>query len=259
MERRDGFKIAVPVRDALTKALIDNRIDILMIDPFIKAHRIPENDNPLMDAVVTTFNDIADDANCAVELVQHARKTSGNDITIEDARGASSIIGAARVGRITNRMTKSDGEKVGIAEDQCRYHVRIDTPRSSMAPPSKAPWIKLHNVGLDNFGPDGEEEDRVQVAIPWQWPDPFADLSTESLREVQRRTPEKPRRIDPRSPDWIGYLIIDVLRLDRDSKAAKHKAKEIFETWRKKFMFKIVDGKDGKGKDRDFVVVDQLA
>jgi hypothetical protein len=149
-------------------------------------------------------------------------------------------------------MTKNDGEKIGIAEDQCRFHIRIDRPRSSMAPPAKATWIKLHNVGLDNFGPDGEEEDRVQVAIPWKWPDPFADLSTETLREVQRRTPERPRRLDPRSPDWIGYLIIDVLRLDRDSKAAKHKAKEIFETWRKSHYhrFKIVDGKDNKGNPR---------
>jgi hypothetical protein len=86
MERRDGFKIAIPVKDALTKALIDNHIDVLIIDPFIKAHRIPENDNTLMDAVVSTFNEIAEDANCSIELVQHARKTNktnGNDITIE--------------------------------------------------------------------------------------------------------------------------------------------------------------------------------
>jgi hypothetical protein len=67
-----------------------------MIDPFIKSHRITENDNPLMDAVVTTFNEIANDTNCAVELVQHARKTGGNDITIDDARGASSIIARRR-------------------------------------------------------------------------------------------------------------------------------------------------------------------
>ncbi len=50
-----SFKIAVPVQDALTKALIDNKIDILAIDPFVKTHRVSENDNALMDAVVTVF------------------------------------------------------------------------------------------------------------------------------------------------------------------------------------------------------------
>jgi hypothetical protein len=88
MERRDP-QIAGVVKDALTKALINNRIDILIIDPLIKAHRIPENGNALMDAVVTTVGDIGDDANCSVELTQRARKTSCNDVTVEDARGAS--------------------------------------------------------------------------------------------------------------------------------------------------------------------------
>ena len=206
-----------------------------------------------MDAVVTTFAEIGEDANCAVELVQHTRKTGGNETTIDDGRGAGSIVAATRVGRVLNRMTKTDGDQV-----QCRFHVRVDTPRSSMASPEKAGWIKLLNVGLGNFGPTPEDdEDHVQVAALWKWPDPFAGVSIETLREVQRRTGEKPRRKDVRSPEWIGYLIIEMLKLDRDRKADKAKAKAIFETWLRNRRFKVVTAPDKKGEDREFVEVDQ--
>jgi hypothetical protein len=50
-----GIKIALPVKDALIAALKRLEIDVLVIDPFVKAHRITENDNVLMDAVATVF------------------------------------------------------------------------------------------------------------------------------------------------------------------------------------------------------------
>jgi hypothetical protein len=258
MAGRD-VQIAVPVKEALTKALKANRIDVLIVDPFVKTHRVEENANALMDEVVTVFAEIAEDANCSVELVQHARKTGGNEVTLEDARGASAIVAAARMGRVANRMAKQDGELIDVAEDQCRFHVRIDTARSSMAPPPKATWIKLVDVGLGNVGPEGEDEDHVQAAVPWKWPDPFAGTNVETLREVQRRTREKPRRKDMRSPDWIGYLIIETVGLDRNKRGDRARAKTMFETWLKQKMFKTVIAPDKKGEDREFVEVDQFA
>ena len=62
-----------------------------------------------------------------------------------------------------------------------------------------------------------------------------------------------------RRADWIGYLIIDVLRLDRDNQAAQHKAKELFKTWHKSRMFKVVTKPDDKRTKREFVEVDQPA
>ena len=255
-----SFKIAAPIKDKLIKTMIDNQIDILVIDPFVKTHRIAENDNALMDAVVTVFADVAEFANCAVELVQHARKTGGAEATIEDGRGASAIIAATRMGRVANRMTKGDGEMIDVPEDQCRFYVRIDMPRSSMAPPEKARWIKLIDIGLGNYGPDpGDDEDHVQVAAAWKWPDPLANVNVDNLREVQRRTGKSPRRKDPRSPEWIGYLIIEMLKLDREKKADRAKAKAIFETWLKNHMFKIVIKPDKRREPREFVEIDQRA
>jgi RecA-family ATPase len=44
-------EIVFPDDDALTKALIENRIDVLILDPFVKTHSVSENDNAAIDRV----------------------------------------------------------------------------------------------------------------------------------------------------------------------------------------------------------------
>jgi hypothetical protein len=243
MVGRAGFKIVVPVKEALIAALIARKIDIITIDPFVKAHRVSENDNMFMDAVATAFAEIAEAANCAVELVQHTRKTNGEEVTLEDARGAGSTTAAARMVRTLNRIPKANAPLAGLKEEEARYYVRIDDDaKSNLAPPQKATWFRLANVGLGNFGPDPalEDEDHVQVAEQWSWPDAFMGVGGEVLREVQRQVDDRPRRADRQAKDWIGFLIVDVLGLDREDKAALAKATEMFRQWRGNHMFKTV-------------------
>jgi hypothetical protein len=108
------------------------------------------------------------------------------------------------------------------------------------------------NAGDD---PALDPEDRVQVAEPWEWPDAFAGTSLTTLREVQRRVKEQPRRCDPRSDDWIGYQIIEVLGLDMTKDAGKARATKMFETWKENGM--VVKMEDDQRKMRPFVVVDK--
>jgi hypothetical protein len=259
---RSGFKIVAPVKDALITALIALKIDILIVDPLIKAHRVTENDNMLMDAVVTMFADIADAAYCSVELVQHTRKTNGEEVTLEDARGAGATTAAARMVRALNRLPKSSAPLAGLKEEQARYYVRIDDAKSNLAPPQKATWFHLANVGLGNFGADPaiDDEDRVQVAEQWDWPDVFEGVNLDLLREVQKQVTERPRRASRQADDWIGFLVIDILGLGREDKVAIAKVKEMLRQWRENHMFKVVEMQDPHTrKEVPFVVVDQLA
>jgi AAA domain len=262
MAGRGGFRIAVPVKEALIAALIALKIDILIVDPFIKAHRVAENDNVAMDAVATVFAEIADAANCSVDLVQHTRKTNDEEIGLVDARGAGSTTAAARMVRVLNRLPKSSAPLAGLKEEQARYHIRVDDDaKSNLAPPQKATWFRLANVGLGNFGPDPalDDEDHVQVAEPWDWPDAFEGVGLDALREVQRQVAERPRRADRQAKDWIGFVVIDTLGLDREDKIALAKAKELIRQWRENHMFKIVEMPDERRKPVQFVVVDQFA
>jgi RecA-family ATPase len=87
-QTRTGTIIAEPVFDALKKALIDGKFDVLILDPFVSTHRVSENDNMAIDAVVKGLGKVGKAAHCSVELVHHVRKTGGAEITAEDARGA---------------------------------------------------------------------------------------------------------------------------------------------------------------------------
>jgi hypothetical protein len=184
-----------------------------------------------MDAVITMFADTADAANCPVELVQHTRKTNGEEVTLEDARGAGATTAAARMVRTLNRLPKHSAPLAGLKEEQARYYVRIDDDaKSNLAPPQKATWFHLANVGLGNFGPDPalDDEDHVQVAEQWDWPDVFKGVSLNVLREVQKQVADRPRRANRQADDWIGYLIIENLGLDREDKTAIANAREMF-------------------------------
>ena len=100
-----------PDADAVTAALIAQRIDVLILDPFVKTHGVSENDNGAIEQVARKFNDIAEAADCSIEAPQHIRKASNlgrSEVTVDDGRGAGSLKDAARCVRVINRMTPDE-------------------------------------------------------------------------------------------------------------------------------------------------------
>lgn len=88
---KSGTKIAHPVVDQLIATIKANAIDAVIIDPFVSSHRVSENDNTAIDAVVKTWARIAEVTDVSVELVHHVRKGQGgpNEYTVEDGRGST--------------------------------------------------------------------------------------------------------------------------------------------------------------------------
>src|SRR5262249_9970386 len=72
---KNNVFIVEPMVDALKQAITSQQIDALLIDPFVSAHQVPENDNNAIDRVVKQFGAIADATNCAVRLTHHTRKS----------------------------------------------------------------------------------------------------------------------------------------------------------------------------------------
>ncbi|QLP97481.1 MAG: AAA family ATPase [Rhodoblastus sp.] len=91
---RGEMEVHRPLVDAVKATIAANQIDALIIDPFVRSHRLPENSNEAIDLAVSEWAKIADEASCAVDLVHHARKTGGMEVTVEDGRGASAMISA---------------------------------------------------------------------------------------------------------------------------------------------------------------------
>jgi hypothetical protein len=44
-----GLMITTPVIEALVRTIQENRIDVVIIDPFVSSHRVSENDNTAID------------------------------------------------------------------------------------------------------------------------------------------------------------------------------------------------------------------
>ena len=94
---RAGATIVRPVVDALVAEIIDRKIDVIVIDPFVSCHEVPENDNTAQDMVVKEWGRVAEHGNCAVHLVDHTRKMDGfeAEVTTELSRGAKAKTDAA--------------------------------------------------------------------------------------------------------------------------------------------------------------------
>lgn len=255
---RNGASIVIPVVDKIIAEMLTHDIDVLIIDPFVSCHQLSENDNQAMDMVAKEWAKIADRTNCAIELVHHTRKQGGTEVevTTESARGAKALTDACRSVRAVNRMTKEEGERAGL--ENHRSFFRVFKDKANLAPPAdKSDWFELKSVDLGN-GP-GPFGDSIGVVASWEWPDHFADVSVADLRLVQAKVAGGKWRESPQSPEWVGFAVASVLRLDATNKIDKAKIRGLLKVWYGTEMLKIVTDKDEKGNNRKFVEVGQWA
>jgi len=250
---RNGFQIVRPIVDALLREISERRIDVVIVDPFVASHRLAENDNTAIDAVAREWATIANKTGCAISLVHHSRKTGGAEITVEDARGASALVSAARVARALNQMTKEEAAKCGV--ENHRAFFRVDNGKSSMAPAGEdATWYQLRSVDLGNIG-NGETGDSVGVVEGWKWPNAHEGVQTEDLRAIQTQLASGSYRFDVQAKAWAGNVIADVLDLDPSEASAKIRIKQLLNSWIKSGHLKIVQAPNEKRMMKDFVTM----
>jgi hypothetical protein len=236
-----------------------NRIDALAIDPLISFHTVRETDNGDMDLVCKdAFGSIAGKTR-AVDLVHHPRKLAPGEsnTTVDDARGASAILGAVRVARTFNFMTTAEAGQLGIHDDDRRRHVRIENGKNNPGPIGKAHWVKIETEIL----PNGDE---VACSTLWKAPNPFDGVTVSDLKVVQRLVQGGAFRADSQSPQWLGWWMAENLPhlniKTRHSDKPRDKAEvarlnSILKTWLKNNALEIEKRQDEKRRTKDFFVV----
>jgi hypothetical protein len=264
-EDKDGAFIVRPVVDALVAQIKEKEIDILVIDPFVSCHDVPENDNKAQDMVVKEWGRVAELGNCAVHLVDHTRKAPpGAEVTTESSRGAKSKTDAARVVRVVNRMTEKEGAKAKV--ENHRLHFRVYNDKSNLAPPlDRSDWFKLESVNLGNggrvelsVGSTPKAGDAVGVVRMWQWPDPMADITTADFTEVVKAIRAGAWRENSQAKDWVGIPIAEALDLDLGEEGDLTKVKGAIRTWLKEKRLVLVEGFDSHRKPRLYIEVGTL-
>jgi len=244
VEERGNITVLRPVVDATIAALREQQIDVLEVDPFVSSHRVRENDNTGIEAVVAEWIRVADEANCAVEFVHHARKAAAGgevDETIDSARGASAMIAKMRSVRALARMTKGQAERLHLTSS-FRSLFRITDAASNLAPwvSDDTQWLKLESVDLGNgLATEGTEEagwhpgDQVAVVVPWS---AVSDVTVEgSDRDavISFMGAEEYREDVQARDEWIGFAVAAALKLDPSDVEDKARVKRLVAAWLK--------------------------
>lgn len=253
-QERNGFGIDGEVVQEIIRHVIANRIDVLIIDPFVAVHLVGENDNGPINAIVRAFALIAEKGNCAVELVHHIRKPGSGVSTptvVEDARGASALIGGVRSARVLNLMSEDEADMFRI---KSRFsYFRVDDGKANLAPRSEtALWRRIVGFDLGN-GADGERGDSIGVVEAWEPPGLFSGVPQDALVQAQRILAVTAYRYDQQSPDWVGYAVASVLGISPSDAPGKRKIGQIIDKWIETGVVEKFDAPDERRKPKSFV------
>lgn len=258
-DKARGFTVQRPVSEAVIAELVDRKIDYIDIDPFISSHSVDENSNPAIDAVAKEWVRIAHVARCAVGLALHTSKGDG-ELTAKRARGASSVIDAARSALVFQGMSKEDAQGMRIAEcDRKRFFSVYDDKNNKAPAAAGAEWYQFVGVGLGN-GDETGPEDNIGALQRWTPPNTFAGVTAYQLFRIQEFVASDPdkARYHSSATYWVGKMVARVLDRDVLDKGEAAAIKRMVDTWISTGALRKVERPDYKREPKEFVEVGQL-
>lgn len=253
---RDGAPfVNTAVMDELETFVSEFKPDVLILDPFVELHSAEENDNTAVRSVLARFRSMAIEHNMAVVILHHARKGAGTPGDPDSLRGASSIVGAARVALTLNVMTDEEAGLFNIPKEKRFNYFRLDRAKSNYAPIEDAEWFERHEVKLHN-GSGDEEGDAVGVVWPFKPPSVWQTSSTASLNKILDvlATPPAGWLYSPTkrggTTRWAGTVVMAELG------CSEEQATKVIATWIKSGVLVVESYRDeAQRKDRDGVRV----
>lgn len=165
-----GTRFIGDLQSRLEEIIPQLNIDLVSIDPFVKAHGVIENDNNAIDEVCIQLAELADKFNCAVDLISHARKGTVTPGDAESDRGASSKKDAGRLMRTLTPMSEEQATKLDVAPADRHGLVRVDDAKVNLtAYSSNTMWFRMIGVPLGNttVDPDYPQGDNVHTVTRW--------------------------------------------------------------------------------------------
>lgn len=171
-QRIDGKLCPTAAMDELRRQVEEFQPDVLILDPLAELHTEDENANVALREVVAEFRKLAIEHNLALVLVHHTRKGPADPGNMDAARGASSVVSAARVVLTVSTMDEAAAERLGIAPDKRRHYFRVDGAKSNYAEVTEAEWFERVSFTV------GQSGDTVAVPVPWTPPSEAVSLDT---------------------------------------------------------------------------------
>ena len=248
IDDKKGVKIQEPIVEAVAETILANGIDVMIVDPFVSTHQVNENDNGAIDKVAKLWAQIADYTNCSIDIVHHLRKVSDREATVEDARGAVALIGAARSVRVLNRMSEGQANEAGIPGMDRFGYFSITYGKSNLTPLShRLDWRHIESVALGNGRGLTQPQDHAPVVTEWHWPssEEVAEGLTDEQKDAIRGAVNGGMyKQAPQAKDWVGHAVAYALGLDIDDEAQKKRTSLITKALFKEGFLAKVDERD---------------
>jgi AAA domain len=216
--------------EAVVKA---RNIDVVSLDPFVKAHSVEENNNSAIDDVVQVLTDIGAKHNIAVDVPHHTSKGPADPGNANRGRGASAMNNGGRLVYTLSTMSSEEAKAFGISEDQRRTYIRMDSAKVNITRHlGNAKWFRLIGVSLGNateLYPNGDE---VQTVEPWDPPKIWDGLSSATLNimltEIDSGMPNGQRySAANKADDRAAWRVVQKHCSDR----TEAQCREIIRTW----------------------------
>ena len=244
-QMRDEVQINTVLIDRLKSQLLDNKIDVLIVDPFVSSHRVNEMDNGKIDHVTKEWIRLAEYCGCAIELVHHTRKLNGVEATSDASRGASSLINAARSARVLQGLSDEELKEAAVFGDGSTYF-SVKRDKANLAKAGTRETYRTVSIDLG-------QGDQVGVVELWKKPMPFDGVTRVNLLDIQRKIDAGEYRYSDQAENWVGYAVAEVISLDASK--AKRRIKKLIEEWLKTEALEKVSRKMTGGKSAPFVEV----
>ena len=224
--------VNTPVMDKMETWVSETQPDVLILDPFVELHAGEENDNTQIRAVMARFRTMAAEHNMAVVILHHSRKGEAVPGDPDSLRGASAIVGAARVVLTVNVMSDDEARSLNIPSDNRRDYFRLDGAKSNYAPVTEAEWFERKVRTLNN-AKDGLPGDGVAVAWPWTPPSVWKDMTPDAIAVALDKIAAGPspgilystNRRGSSSARWVGNPVMNILALN------EAQAEKVVKSW----------------------------
>ena len=240
---------------AFENFLIEKKIDVIIVDPLIAIHQFDENDNQKINQVASALKRLAKATNTAVLVLHHMRKgdSTGGSKSVDDARGARSLIDKARVVRAINPMSEQDAKNFGIQSEHRRRYVSYDPSgsKSNMTAATGAKqWFELQTVAI-NAQQTGNLDvgDEIAVVQPWNAPTTAEiKLSAEQTMAICEKISAGYDRKSSQSQQWAGNAVLSAM--GSDFQCTNSQVEKILKNLVKLNTLRVIEKKDAKGVSR---------
>jgi hypothetical protein len=149
-------------------------------------------------------------------------------------------------------MTTDEADRLGIADEDRRLHIRTANGKANMGPLGKASWFKLSVKNLPNG-------DQVACSTSWSPPNPFQNVTPADMHRCRNLAQGGAYRRSSQSADWIGYAVAEILKIDVKHGAENDprdiaRIKEILRKWFKNGVLATEKRPDKQRRKREFVI-----